>query len=188
MADKMQNRKNEILNQLLGGKYYPVSSIRFQLFFVSRFNFAIKVQTKFPTRLNTLKHFEKRHPFCQLCLVKFPAGFRRLFCIPSTNPFYPEASLPTNFTPPEKIGKPVLQLTDIIKRKPVQSGHWIVYFKIRSSKIKGSEWIILHLWISGWSGFRITLNSSGIITEGTFSARCFFWRKKEVPKSTVSLQ
>jgi hypothetical protein len=28
-------------------------------------------------------------------------------------------------------------------------------------------WIILHFWISVWSGFRITLNSSGIITEGT---------------------
>ncbi len=42
-----------------------------------------------------------------------------------------------------------------------------IYFKIRSSKTNGSELIILHFWISGWSGFRITLNSSGIITEET---------------------
>jgi len=41
---------------------------------------------------------------------------------------------------------------------------WISYFKIRLSKTKSSELIILHLWKSGWSGFRITLNSSGIIT------------------------
>jgi len=60
------------------------------------------------------------------------------------------------------------------------------YFAIRLSKTNGSELILLHLWISGWRGFKTTLNSSGIIIEGTFNAKYFFFCKNEVPKSTVS--
>jgi hypothetical protein len=51
------------------------------------------------------------------------------------------------------------------------------YFAIRPSKTNGSELIILHLWMSGWSGFRITLNSSGIITEGTSVPNILFFVK-----------